>query len=97
MSPLLPVTDKCVFPRLQEAGVEYRAQSPASLGKGLTVTLPSVLWLWRLVCFGDWGFMVALDLAVASPRQDEFPGSLIPLFTSPIQTQTVRTSTHASH
>lgn len=36
MSPLLPVTDKSVF----------HAQSPPSLGKGLTVTLPSVL------CFG---------------------------------------------
>lgn len=95
MSTLLPVTDKCVFPRLQEAGVEYRAQSPPSLGKGLTVTLPSVLWLWRLVCFGD--IMVALDLAVASLRQDEFPGNLILLFTSPIQTQAVRTSTHDSH
>lgn len=41
--------------------------------------------------------MVALDLAVSSPRQDEFPGSLIPLPTSPIKTQVVTTTTHDSH
>lgn len=53
MSPLLPVTDKCVFPGLQEAGVEYHAQSPPSLGNTSFCSVALALsLLWRLV--GSW-------------------------------------------